>query len=76
MNVKTQIAKDGTRQGDPIKGSRFFRTFCARCGVPMRVKSSDLEKDHECESCAPQHRGVGNAFSRLNSVDKDLDAYQ
>lgn len=41
--------------GQQIPGSRLFRAYCARCGIPMRVNQSDRDGEHFCEECAP-HR--------------------
>ena len=30
------VAPDGTHFGDAIPGSRWYRSFCRRCGAPMR----------------------------------------
>lgn len=44
-------ASDGTKSGDKIPGSRWFRAFCSRCGEPMRVQ--DPTEIHFCSECSP-----------------------
>jgi hypothetical protein len=36
------VASDGTRAGDRIPNSRFFRAFCVECGQPIRVVSGEI----------------------------------
>jgi len=50
-------------RGQPIRGSCFFRDFCAHCGEPMRVKKSALGCKNYCQDCnglpaAPAHTGL------------------
>ena len=69
-------AADGTRRGDPIPGSRFFRSFCARCGEPMRMEA-DLVNEHVlCNECDPPHIGVGGPTGCLDGLDADPDAWR
>ncbi len=36
------VAPDGTKAGDRIPNSRFFRAFCCDCGQPIRVSSKEI----------------------------------
>jgi len=69
-------AADGTRRGDPIPDSRFFRSFCARCGEPMRMEAGRVNEDVLCNECDPPHIGVGGPDGGLNGLDADLDAWR
>lgn len=71
----TKRHRDGTKHGDPIPGSRFFRAFCARCHTAMRVQEERLTKENWCSDCNPPHMGVGNPHTNLMGLDKDPDAY-
>lgn len=71
----TKRHRDGTKHGDPIPGSRFYRAFCARCGEPMRVQEANLNRENMCSDCDPPHMGVGNPRASLNGLDQDPDAY-
>jgi ribosomal protein S27E len=44
------FASDGTRAGDRIPNSRFFRAFCIECGQPMRVSSHEVLTS-SCNDC-------------------------
>ncbi len=71
------IAQDGTRYGDRIPGSDYFRDFCPCCETPMRVVKWRVTHGYPtaCRDCDPPHVGVGNPHSRLNGLDADPDAY-
>ena len=69
-------AADGTRRGDPIPGSRFFRSFCARCGEPMRMEADRVNEDVLCNECDPPHIGVGGPTGGLDGLDADPDAWR
>jgi len=68
-------APDGTRHGDAIPGSRFYRSFCAGCGEPMRMDADRLDREVLCNDCDPPHIGVGSPFAALNSAENDPDAW-
>ena len=63
-------------KGAKIKGSRFIRDFCARCGEPMRVvrirDSNGIPVEHFCKECNPgrppqfaaRQEGGGNLSAR------------
>lgn len=53
MSVRGPVAPDGTRRGDAIAGSRFYREFCATCGTPIRVRSEQTFRRNHCEDCNP-----------------------
>jgi ribosomal protein S27E len=44
------VAPDGTRAGDKIPNSKFFRAFCVGCGQPIRVASEKVLSS-ECNEC-------------------------
>jgi len=44
------VAEDGTRAGDRVPNSKFFRAFCTGCGQPIRVASEDILSG-ECNEC-------------------------
>lgn len=47
--------KDTLKKGDEIPGSKYFRDFCTRCNVQMRVEQLLLTRDEKfCEECRPQ----------------------
>jgi len=69
-------APDGTRHGDAIPGSRFFRSFCGCCGEPMRMDADRLNGEVLCGDCDPPHIGVGGPASALNSIENDPDAWR
>ena len=73
----TLRAPDGTKEGDPIPGSKWFRSFCPRCDAPMRVTAENLKVYIQCSDCDPPHTGVGrNTAPRGTSgVDGDHDAF-
>jgi hypothetical protein len=85
MNKKqllSLIAPDGTKFGDKIPRSSYFRTFCGECGTPMRVSKNRLYVEipgtdikfktfPQCEDCNPKHIGVGNGHTC-----QDEDAYR
>lgn len=79
VRIRALVAPDGTRYGEPIPGSRFFRSFCPRCQTPMRVTRWRARNgiDTFCSDCEPSPAAcaVGNANTRLNGVDADPDAY-
>lgn len=53
MNVRGPVAPDGTRRGDAIAGSRFYREFCATCETPIRVRTEQTFRRNYCEDCNP-----------------------
>ena len=72
--IKTdQVAPDGTRHGDPIPGSRFFRDFCTVCGEPMRVTGPGLSTANFCCTRSPQPRP--QPLKSLDTPDADPDAF-
>ena len=42
---------DGTRRGDPIPGSKYFRDRCAVCGEWIRVPSERVFRKNHCRDC-------------------------
>jgi hypothetical protein len=66
------VAKDGTRHGDPIPGSKWYRWFCGMCATPLRSMEPHPEHAMYCEECDPKHTGVGNSFP---SGKDDVDAF-
>jgi hypothetical protein len=71
MKRQPKTAPDGTKHGDAIPGSAFYRTFCARCDEPMRVTEAKLSSVMFCGDCDPKHMGVGSPGGWLD----DTDAY-
>lgn len=49
------VEKDGER----IKGNKFFRAFCHRCKEPLRVSNPTII-EHWCELCSPPHQGCSS----------------
>lgn len=49
--IKTKVAKDFTMLGDPISGSKYFRTFCWTCFEPMRTTMLKINDPIHCEDC-------------------------
>jgi hypothetical protein len=51
------IETDGTKAGDkpdrgePIKGSKYFREYCAECQEPMKVPADQVGNNPVCEEC-------------------------
>jgi len=42
------------KEGECIKGSRFYRHYCIRCGAAMRVTFiKGIPGKTECEECDP-----------------------
>ncbi len=51
----TFLIRDGLKKGDEIPGSRYFRDYCTRCKVQMRVDEVLLTRHEKyCEECRPQ----------------------
>ena len=42
-----------------IRGSRFYRDWCHRCGEPIRVRDP-MQPANYCLGCDPHHQGAGN----------------
>jgi hypothetical protein len=42
--------------GDPIKGSKFFRDYCANCSEPMRVTGPRVGEENYCWDCDGHER--------------------
>ena len=61
------------KRGDRIPGSRYYRSFCARCQEPMRVVKAALDGPVWCRECDPPHVGVGNPHT--TSDDHDQGGY-
>jgi len=55
--------------GDSVINSLFFRAFCCGCGTPMRVKKSELDIRHWCETCDPKHIGCSSPPSPIDRDD-------
>ena len=49
-----RVAPDGTKQGDPIPGSKLLRSFCSdpKCGEPIRVEPDRINKENYCNVCS------------------------
>ena len=39
------------KQGERIKGSRYFRGFCCVCHDPIRTFVSESEPESSCDDC-------------------------
>jgi len=51
----TFLIRDGLKKGDEIPGSKYFRDYCTRCKVQMRVEEVLLTRCEKfCEECRPQ----------------------
>lgn len=51
----TFLIRDGLKKGDEIPGSKYFRDYCTRCKVQMRVEEVLLTRHEKyCEECRPQ----------------------
>jgi ribosomal protein S27E len=44
------VCADGTRVGDRIPNSRFYRAFCVDCGQPIRVLLGEI-LNSACNEC-------------------------
>jgi hypothetical protein len=49
--IKLKIAKDHAMLGDPIPGSKFYRTFCWSCYEPLRTTMAEIHNPIYCEDC-------------------------
>ena len=64
--------------GSSIPDSRYYRSFCPGCMAPTRVTKAVLEiySAVYCIECEPSHQGCSSPVTGLDSVDRDVDAYQ
>lgn len=63
QDLRRKRAADGTAHGEQIPGSRFFRSFCRRCGDPLRLDMESIVMQETdgvyCEECDPSRMDVG-----------------
>jgi hypothetical protein len=62
--MSERVYKDGTRAGDLVPGSKFYRAFCCGCGEPIRfAKREDTPprttaQSQCCNTCVGIHRSM------------------
>ncbi|MCA9307230.1 MAG: hypothetical protein KDA16_11895 [Phycisphaerales bacterium] len=54
------VAGDGTRRGERIEGSQYFRSFCEKCGEAIRVSELMLLGENYCRDCEESRDGGKN----------------
>ncbi len=65
------------RRGEAIPRSGCVRSFCPRCGGPVRVTKIRFKNGPPlwCVACDPPHKGCGNGESQFDDGEFDPDAY-
>jgi hypothetical protein len=67
--LKTKVANDHTMFGDPIPGSKYYRTFCWSCGEPMRVLMIQINNPVYCEVCSEHKLGYDQKWMDLKELN-------
>lgn len=74
------VDENGLRIGDKIKGSKYLRSFCISCGVPIRTTAEGLVYG-VCEKCTrsypkpynPAEGEYKKGISHLKDYDDSTD---
>ena len=71
------IAPDGTKYGDQIPGSKYLRSFCQHCNIPIRVTTDQIKNKITCADCdgANGEPGMSRSEKSLNTIEADPDMF-
>jgi len=77
--MKENVAHDGTKQGQPIPGSKYLRGFCEDCRRPIRVtpEQHTAKCVVHCTECdgANGIAGVSRSEKSLDTIESDPDIF-